>query len=186
LIGDLVNSNPLAFNVGDFRGGQVSGEYNVAFGRHLEFGVGAGFYSRTVPSVYRDLININGSEIEQDLRLRMVPVTGVVRFVFGDPARAQGYVGAGVTAVNWRYSEVGQFVGPDGDIFSARYIANGTATGPVLLAGVRFGLGGDIYAFTIEGRQQFATGDIDVNKGFLGDRIDLTGMHLTFGVLVRF
>src|SRR5580765_7648768 len=65
--------NPLAFNVGDFHGGTFGVEYLVGLGEFFDAGLGVGYYKRSVPSVYLDLINDNGSEIQQDLRLRIVP-----------------------------------------------------------------------------------------------------------------
>src|SRR5512132_1615997 len=81
--GDTISAdlNDLLFEIKDFHGGSVSGEWLFAVGDFVEAGVGAGFYQRTVPSVYRGFQNANGSEIEQRLKLRIVPVTATVRFL---------------------------------------------------------------------------------------------------------
>src|SRR5437763_6963348 len=63
----------------EFTGGQLSGEWLVAFGDHVEIGAGVGFYRRGTPSAYLDYGKPNGSDIVQDLNLRIVPVSGVVR-----------------------------------------------------------------------------------------------------------
>ena len=47
------------------------------------------------------------------------------------------YIGAGLVAIRYRYSEVGEFVADIGDIFPARYLAEGTAVGPTVLGGLR-------------------------------------------------
>ncbi len=47
----------------------------------LEGGLGIGFYTRSTPAVYRGFTNANGREIEQDLKLRIVPFTATVRVV---------------------------------------------------------------------------------------------------------
>src|SRR5262245_26524410 len=60
-------------DVGKFTGVALGGEYLVGFGRNLEGGLGLGFYQRTVPVVYTDSVNANGTEIAQDLKLRVVP-----------------------------------------------------------------------------------------------------------------
>jgi hypothetical protein len=190
LVEDLTGLDPLFFRIRDFTGGQVSGEWNVAFGHHIEFGAGVGYYQRSVPSIYRDLFNEDtGRDIQQTLRLRTVPITGVVRFLpFGKAGGLQPYVGVGVTALPFRYSEFGDFVdSTDGTIFRARFSTTGTAVGPVVLVGLRVPMGGDIYALTIESRQQWAVGKTGgAANGFLNDKIDLGGNNLTFGLLVRF
>jgi hypothetical protein len=190
LVADLVDENPLAFRIGDFKSAQLFAEWNVAFGDHLEVGAGLGFSRRSVPTLYRDLQDADtGFDIEQTLKLRMVPITGVVRFLpFGDAADVQPYVGVGAGVVNFRYSEAGDFVDPsDLSIFSDRFTATGNAPIGIVLGGVRFPIGGDIYGLSIEGRYQFGSGDTGgLDAGFLGDKIDLSGGQLNFGFLVRF
>jgi hypothetical protein len=198
LVENLITSAPLLFDIKDFKGATVFGEWNVAFGNHLEVGAGLGYYKRTVPSIYADIVNElpNGDlvEIEQDLSLRIVPVSGVVRFLpFGRQDTVQPYVGAGISALNWRYTEIGQFVDfgdplDDFDdlVFDERYIGTGTTVAPLLLGGVRFPIKGDIYGLTLEYRYQFGEGDLPRDVDFLSDRIDLSGGSFTVGFLVRF
>ncbi len=183
------NLNTLAFDLKDFRGGQVSGEWTITFSERVELGLGTGYYRRSVPSAYADFVNINGREIEQDLRLRIVPVTAVVRFLpFGRAGNVQPYVGAGVSALQWRYTESGEFIDffDNNAVFRDRYIANGTAVGGVVLGGLRLPLGGDIYALNTEFRYQFGVGDLGSNSGFLTEKIDLSGLHFTVGFQIRF
>jgi hypothetical protein len=182
-------TDALAFDISDFRSGQLFGEWNVAFGDHIEFGAGVGVYGRTVPTVYYDLVDEQGLEIEQRLRLRVVPVTGLVRFLpFGRAGSVQPYVGAGISALNFRYSETGQFVdGETLDVFDDHYSTSGTALGGLVLGGIRFPLGGDIYAFGIEGRYQFGQGNTGgAANRLLADKIDLGAAQLNFTFLVRF
>jgi outer membrane protein W len=189
LVADLTDANALDFRVSDFRTVHVFGEWNISFGEHVEAGVGVGVYSKRVPSVYRDLVNADGTEIEQDLRLRVVPITGLVRFLpFGRAGTVQPYVGAGVSVLAFRYSESGQFVDPtDFSIFSDAFTATGSPVGGVLLGGVRFPIRGDIYGLGVEGRYQFGSGNTGgAANGFLGDKIDLSGGQLNFTFLVRF
>lgn len=182
------NLNTLAFDLKEFRGASVHGEWTVTFQDRIEIGIGAGYYQRTVPSLYRDWINIDGNEIEQDLRLRIVPISGVVRFLpFGRAGTVQPYVGGGVSALRWRYSETGEFIDfSEGfEVFRDRYVANGTALGGVVLGGLRLPINGDIYALNTELRYQFGEGDLG-DRGFLTDRIDLSGLHFTVGFQIRF
>ena len=154
VVADLNDAQPLDFSIGEFRSADVFGEWDLQFGHHVEVGAGVGYYSSHVPSVYRDLVNSDGSEIRQTLALRIVPLSAVVRFLpFGTARTAQPYVGAGVAALRWRYSESGQFVDPtDNSIFSDRFAATGTTAAPLALIGLRVPLGGDIYGFSLEWR----------------------------------
>lgn len=184
-------SGSLAFEIKNFRAVPFFGEWNVALNKHLEVSAGVAYSNKKVDSIYLDLVDSsnNFSDIEQDLRLRMIPITGVVRFMpFGDPTGIQPYVGGGIAAVNYRYTETGEFVDTvTFDIFSDRYTAKGTAIGTVILGGVRFPMGGDVYGFTLEGRYQMANGKTGgATAGFLGDKIDLSGGSVNFGMVIRF
>lgn len=182
-------SDALLFELGDFKSAQILGEWTLTFGERIELGAGLGYYSRSVPTVYADLVDEGDREIEQTLRLRVVPLTGIVRFLpFGRAGDVQPYVGAGIAALNYRYSEIGEFVDTATlDIFEERYVATGTAPGGLLLGGVRLPLGGDVYGLTIEGRYQFGTGETGgFETGFVADKIDLSGGQLNVGLLIRF
>jgi hypothetical protein len=100
----------------------------------------------------------------------------------------QPYVGGGIAILNFRYSESGEFVDTTTfEVFPATFVAKDTAIGGQLLAGMRLPLGGDIYALTIEGRYQWASGNTGgIDAGFLGDKIDLGGGFINFGFLIRF
>jgi hypothetical protein len=196
LVEDLITADPFLFKVSDFRGVSFFGEWNFAFNNRIELSAGVGYYTKTVPSIYRDLVNghftletFDDTEIAQELSLRMVPFTGIVRFTpVGSAASFQPFVGAGVAIVPFRYSEIGEFVDTtDGTVFPDRYIANKTAVGPVISLGLRIPIGGDIYAITTEWRYQWVTGDTGGNAaGFLSDKIDLSGGNLNFGFMIRF
>ena len=74
------------------------------------------FTRRTVESFYTRLVNQDRSNIDQDLRLRMVPAAFTFRVLpFGQDRGFQPYVGGGLNVIAWRYSESGQFVGTDMD-----------------------------------------------------------------------
>ena len=191
-VGEFMAADPsvtdaLAFEIGDFKAPQIFGEWNVAVGRHIEFGAGLGFYRRTVPTVYLDVVDENDFDIGQSLRLRVVPLTALVRFFpVGGPADLQPYVGAGVSALNFRYSEFGDFVDPNTlDIFTDRFVGSGTAVGGLLLGGLRIPLGGDIYGMALEGRYQFGEGTLPESE-FVADKIDLSGGQFNVTFLVRF
>jgi opacity protein-like surface antigen len=103
----------------------------------------------------------------------------------GQSSGIQPYLGGGLGIIAWRYSETGEFIDFNGDIFRATYEDSGNAFGPVLFGGVRFPvsravmLGGEF-------RWQAATADLDSNVGFAGDKIDLGGYNWLFSVAARF
>ena len=182
----LVNDqNFLAFRVSDFSGPLFGAEYLTALGDHFDAGFGVGFYQRTVPTVYTDFVNANGREIQQDLRLRVVPFTASVRWLpMGHHNGIEPYIGAGVGVFNYRYSETGQFLATDKSIFQGNFVGSGTATGPVILGGIRvpvgsWGVGGEL-------RYQAASGNLPADQDFAGSKIDLGGLTYTFTINVRF
>jgi hypothetical protein len=91
----LNNLNFLAFNIKDFNGPTFGGEWLIGFGNNFEGSLGVGFSTRTVPTVYLNFVNTNGAEIEQDLKLRVVPFTATVRFLpLGRGNGIEPYIGA--------------------------------------------------------------------------------------------
>lgn len=184
----LVNNlESLAFDIKDFNTVSVGGEWLVGLGDYLEAGVGVGFTRRTVPSVYRDQVNVNGSEIAQDLKLRTVPFTATVRFLPIGRRGIEPYVGAGIAVINWRYTETGEFVDfDDSSIFRDSFEAKGNAVGPVILGGIRFPVA-DVWDIGGEIRYQKAKGDTGgFDAGFLGTKIDLGGLTASVTMHVRF
>jgi hypothetical protein len=177
----------LAFDIKDFNGFTVSGEWLFGLSDYLEAGVSAGYYQRAVPSVYRAQVNANGSEIAQELKLRIVPLTATVRFLPIGHASVEPYVGAGIGAFRWRYSETGEFVDfRDNSIFRDRFVANGTAYGPVVVGGVRFPFG-EMWDVGGELKYQWAEGDTKpAESGLLGSKIDLGGLNAAVTLHVRF
>jgi hypothetical protein len=183
LSADVVRSDLdfLAFNLNSFGRFTFGGEYLVGIGDYLEAGGGVGYDQTSVPSVYAYQVNSNGSEIQQELRLRTVPFTATMRVLpFGRRAGMVPYVGGGVAIINWKYTEIGQWVDQtDNSIFSASYSGTGTSVGPLFLAGVRVPLG--VWGFGGEFRWQEVKGDLPGDQGFattqVGQRpwVDLGG-----------
>ena len=185
----------LLFAISDFNGWPVMGEWHLAFGNHVELGVGASYQNRLVHSLYADLVDGHGTidpnddtEIRQQLRLKVIPITAVVRVLAGRVGHFQPYAGGGISAMNFKYSETGEFVDTsDLSVFSDQFIAKGTTLGTVLLGGVRMPLKGDVYAINVEGRYQWGHGNTGgINNGFLDDKIDLSGGALHFTFLIRY
>jgi hypothetical protein len=185
--GDVLNANRnfLVFDIKDFNGASVGGEWLVPFGNFFEGGIGVSFSRRTVPSVYADFGDNDNTEIDQDLRLRLVPIAFTVRLTpLGQSSPVQPYFGAGLGVINWRYSESGEFVdfGAGNIIFRDQFVANGNETGPVVLGGIRFA--GDAASAGFEVRYHKA--DADLDNRFAAPKIDLGGWTYNFTVGLRF
>ena len=182
----LNEQNYFLFDVGSFKGATIGGEWLVAMGQRAEASLGVGVYSKTVPSSYLAFGDEFGGAIEQRLKLRIVPTTATFRVLpLGRKTLVQPYVGAGVGIFSWRYTETGPFVDADSFIFTDRYESSGTSSGPVILGGVRFGLG--VADFGMEIRYQSATGDLDPSEfGNVASKIDLSGINYLATFNIRF
>jgi hypothetical protein len=184
--GDVLNANRnfLEFDIKDFNGPAIGGEWLFPIGRYVEAGAGVSFTRKTVPTVYSRLLNANGSEIEQELRLRLIPAALTFRVLpLGQDRGFQPYLGGGLGLISWRYSESGQFVDTrDNSIFNNSYSASGTKTGPVAMGGIRFA--GDSVATGFEARYQAA--EADLGPPFAGTKLDLGGWSYLFTVGARF
>jgi outer membrane protein W len=180
----LVNNlDFLDFDIGDFKGPSVGGEWLVALTDNLEAGLGVGIYSRTSNAIYDDFVDSDGTEIETDLKMRIVPFTATVRFLpIGRYASVVPYVGAGVGVFSWRYAETGEFVDfSDFSIFRDTFEKTGTSTGPVFLGGARVPFGAGFVGFEV--RYQDAKGELPI-EDFFGSEVDLRGFSYlaTFGI----
>lgn len=183
------NRNFLEFEVSDFNGATVGAEWLVPLGGFFEAGAGVSFSRRTVPSVYDDFVDSDGSEIEQDLRLRLVPVALTIRVLpLGQTSPVQPYFGAGLGIFNWRYSESGEFVDfrNRNAIFREQYAASGSETGPVVVGGLRFA--GDTVSAGAEVRYHSGAADLGARFSALAPepRIDLGGWTYQFTIGMRF
>lgn len=177
------NRRVLAFDIGDLGAPTFAADWLFPAMERLDIAVGVGFSRSATRAAYADLITFEGTDIERDLKLRMVPITATARFLpRGRHDSVQPYVGVGVGTFVWQYSEIGAFIDLTNlRITRAQPVKYGTSVGPVVLGGVLFraghgrGLGGEI-------RYQRAGGDL--GPDFPADRIDLGG--LTYQLVFRF
>ena len=183
LVGNL---DFLRFNLDDFKRATVGGEWLFGLGDQVDAGLGLGIYSKSVRADYRDLVHSDGANIEQDLKLRVVPFTATVRFLpLGRDAAVQPYIGAGVGVFGWRYSETGEFVDfTDFSIFRDRFSASGATAGPVVLGGLDFLV--EPWSVGFEIRYQSAQGELRDDLGFSGTKIDLGGFNYLATFKLRF
>jgi outer membrane protein with beta-barrel domain len=192
LVNNLIVDAPFLYDIRDFDGGAIGGEYLIGLGDWIEAGVGATFYQKTVDSQYDTFEHADGTPIAQDIKMRIVPVTASVRFFpVGRTVPVQPYVGGGVNFYRWKYSEGGEFVDFDSPIrprptFVDEFSDDGTATGAVFIAGVRAPLGNDRFFVGGEFRWQGGRAELDPSQGFTGSRMDLGGASLFGTFHVKF
>jgi hypothetical protein len=190
--GDVLTANRslLAFDLDEFDGATVGGEWLVPLGEYFEAGAGVGFSRSTVHSVYQEFVDDDGSEIDQDLRLRIVPIAFTIRVLpLGQSSAVQPYFGAGLGVFAWRYSESGEFVDfgtRPPTIFRDQFVGSGSETGPIALGGIRFAGGSVSGGFEI--RYQSADAELGSEFAVIADepRIDLGGWSYFFNVGWRF
>jgi hypothetical protein len=185
--GDVLveNLDTFVFDIEDFSGLSVGAEWLIPIGEFLEAGAGIQFSSKTVDSIYDEFVRPDGSEIEQEIKLRVVPISGTLRVLpLGRSNAFQPYVGGGIALYNWRYVETGDFIDfslSGLPVFRESYVASDNDIGAVAVFGARYAAD----RFTVGGelRYQKAEGDLDTDD-FFGPKIDLGGFHLsaTFGV----
>jgi len=177
----------LDFNVSDLTGPTFSGEWLVGLGDHFDAGLGVGYYQRsTLAADHFSEFDVTGDPILADLKLRVVPFNATFRWLpLGHHRAVEPYIGGGVGVFGWRYSETGDFVASDNvTIIHGNFTGSGSATGPVVVGGLRVPLGS--WSIGGELKYQAAEGDLPANQGFAGSKIDLGGLTYAFTFGVRF
>lgn len=174
------------------------GEWLFGLGNYFEGGLGLSYYQKSVPTV--DIFNVDantGDEFEADLKMKVVPFSATVRFLPLGHNGFEPYIGGGMNAYYWRYSETGTFVDYSSQPFigpcpaqtgcglvTGSFVGSGGAVGPVFLAGVRFPVGSVQPGFEV--RHQWGVGDLPGDQGFAGSKIDLGGTNYLFTLNIRF
>lgn len=171
----------------DFRGVFGGIEFNTVVAPYVELGLSLDAYGRTVDTSYRDYAREDDREIEQRLKLRMVPVGFTVRVMpTAKSAALVPYLGAGVDAVFYTYEEEGDFIDffdPDYPILPDAFKDSSAMFGAHVVGGLRVYLNRD-FAIVGEGRYQWAKKDM--GEDFSNYRLDLSGASFTVGLHVRF
>jgi hypothetical protein len=183
----LVNNlDFLAFNIDDFSTLALNGEWEFPLNDMFHASLGIGLTTKSVPSVYSEFEEDDGTLIEQDLKLRIVPFTAAIRLLpLGGRGPVQPYIGAGVGIFAWRYSESGEFIDfSTGEVFRESYVGSGATAGPVIFGGIDFPVGS--WAIGGEVRYQSAQGELPDDQGFAGTEIDLGGFTYSANFKIRF
>ena len=143
------------------------------------------FRSKEVASRYAFLVNTNGTDITQRLKLRVAPLSATIRLLpLGRHSPVQPYIGFGAAALQWRYTETGDFVDFSNNVFHDRFEGHGTDTGTLVLGGVRFRAGSGDVGFEV--RHQSGEGKLNPADFAGGNRIDLGGTNYLLTYNIRF
>ena len=108
-------------------------------------------------------------------------------FPIGRTTPVQPYVGGGINFYRWQYREAGEFIDFSDDtlpVFVDTFTDDGTATGGLMLFGVRVPIG----QFNVggEARWQGGSADLAPELNFAGDKLDLGGWTAAATFHVRF
>jgi len=188
--GDVINENHsfLVFDSDEFKALTAGVEWLFPIGGFVEGGAGVSVTNPTVPTVYRCCVDNAGNEIEQELRLRRIPIDLTLRVLpFGSSSPVQLYFGGGLSIIPWRYSETGDFIdfNNNGLVFRDEFVGSGTATGGVALGGVRFQ--SRTFAAGFEAKYHQANGSFKSDDDeFAGPKIDLGGWSYQGTIGFRF
>jgi hypothetical protein len=171
-------------------------EFSLTPSDHVELGFHLDGYGRRLDTHYRDYSRPSGREIQQSLKLTLVPLGATLRFLPADRyATVSPYVGIGPDLVFYKYEEFGDLIdfgSPDPnnlDIRSDDFVSEGARPGFHVTGGLRVRIGHD-FSILGEGRYQWA-------KGTLGDdfrpqpgqdalRLDMSGFSAVVGLSIRF
>lgn len=186
---DVLRNNRtfLVFEMDEFDSTTFGGDFSISVGSFIEVGAGLNYYQSTVPSVNDKYVDEDGTEIFMEMKQRNIPLALTAKvFPLTRDAGFQPYVGGGVQFNRWQYTEVGEFLDYDtGEIFRDSFTDDGMEIGPVVLAGIRFPVGGSMLLGG-EWRYSTAKADLDPSLGFYGSTLDLGGNSWLFTFAYKF
>lgn len=188
-------TNELTMRKSDFRGLALSGELQARVGERTELVFGAAWYGSRHRSEYRDYVDNNDLPIEQTTSFERVPITVGVRYFLVPPGQTVGhlawvpsryapYIGAGFGVMWYQFRQSGDFIDMNSmNVFSDTYRSSGWPVTAHVDAGVDVSVSPRLFV-TAEGRYTWARATL--GSDYIGfDRIDLSGLTLTFGVGFR-
>jgi hypothetical protein len=188
---DQLTVNPNDFNAVAFA---FDVDYRLTPRVDAVFGVGS---SRTkTRSEFRNWVDNKRQPIEQSTEFQRVPITAAVKAYLRPPGQSIGhfawvparfapYVGAGGGAMWYRFQQQGDFIAFDTlKVFTDTFDSNGWTPTVHALGGVEISLASRL-AIATEARYEWAKARL--GRDFSGfDRIDLSGISFTSGVIIRY
>jgi opacity protein-like surface antigen len=193
---DMV-TRELTLQKSDFRAAAFGGDIGIPIGSHFATVLSFEYSRRTTDSESRDFVESNGDPIAQTTRLTQVPITATLRYFLrktGEtagsyawiPTRVNPYVGGGIGAVHYSFSQSGRFVNTTSlVIFDATLTSEGFTRTEHIVGGIDISLSPRIFV-NAEGRYSWASAGLskDDFPGF--HPIDLAGVRLLGGIYFRF
>lgn len=186
----------LTIDGGDHDALLLGGELAVRLTERLDLLVDYTHARSEVVSEFRDWVDNNDLPIQQTTTFTRRPLNLSLRYFLSERGRRVSrfawvpkawapYVGAGAGMTFFEFEQKGDFVDFETlEIFYDRLTTSGRATTFHLLGGVQYTLHPQI-VLTGEGRYRFGSGQL--KDDFIGfDDMDLSGLHLTVGIGVRF
>jgi len=189
------DSDLYTVNKSDWQGVYGGAEFSFTPSDHFEVGIHLDGYGRQVDTNYRDYVRPSGREIQQSLKLTLVPLGATLRFLPADRyATVSPYVGIGPDLVFYKYEEFGDFIdfqspGPGLDILADDFVSEGAHAGFHVTGGLRVRVGHD-FSILGEGRYQWAKAtlgdDFSPQPGQDALRLDMSGWSAVVGLSIRF
>lgn len=174
----------------------LGGEVAIRVSPRVDVALDISQAKSSVQSEFRDWVDNNDLPIQQTTEFIRRPVTGSVKYFLADRGRRVSqfawvptswvpYVGAGAGVTFYEFAQTGDFVDFDDlGVFYDRLDTSGTTFTGHVLAGVQYSVRPQ-FVLTGEGRYRFGSGEM--KNDFIGfDKMDLSGLHLTVGIGVRF
>lgn len=182
----LYQKDGRALKRSDWTGGTGGVQFNKGIADNVELGFSVDVYDRTLHTSYIEFVSASDREIQQSLRLNIVPVGVSLRF--GPTRRGQlsPYLAIGGDLLFYRYEEFGDFIDFNTEsrpVINDSFVSKGVAPGFHVAGGIRVPISDD-FGITAEGRYQWAKDDM--GDDFRGNKIDLTGASATVGLHIRF
>lgn len=186
-----VNTETFDFDVGDFNYWMGGVELDLELTNYLDVAIGFDGYSRRVDSTYRDFVRDDGAEIPQSFKLKVLPVTGGLRFLpMGKSRRVIPHVAIGTGLYYFDYQEQGDFINRTSfAVFPGTFHDNGLALGLQAGAGAEYRLSDGIdpgEGWFVFGQYRRHWASAELAGDFGGEALDLGGSELAFGVSLRF
>lgn len=192
---DFVTSQ-LTIDKGDFNTFGVDADVAIPLTTRFDARAGFELNRSETASEYRDLVDDQFLPIEQRTFLRVIHISGGLRYSLlsrGDevsrlawvPRRVVPYVGAGAGAIYYHFRQTGDFVDfADFSVFPETFRSRGWTPAAHAFAGVDVQVHRGLYA-TFEGR--FTRAAATLSSDFVDfDALDLSGFRLSGGVNVLF
>jgi opacity protein-like surface antigen len=186
----------LTVNHNDFNAVDIGADLAFTIARRLDLVFDLSYSGMNKSSEFRNFVDNNNQPIQQSTSFARTPLTVNARYYLMDrgrrighfawvPSRVVPYVGLGVGIMNYSFDQKGDFIDDSTmAVFPDEFRSTGWAPMAQALAGAEWSLGPG-WALRTEAR--YLTASAAPSSDFSGfHRIDLSGLTLSAGFLVRF